>query len=174
VILDLIVEAKAEGLTTQQACQVIGLSPRTLQRWQIAAPASLIAPDAAVAPAVALPTSPQPKPIQSAVQPRASAYATQHAHAPSGSLRARPPVVGRASGVESRDPCRAQRGSRRAHIHSGGAIDNHLPDVSDYPCYTWAGPNIAPAIQATAFDKLTVAMLAVAPGGPLHRSDIRH
>jgi putative transposase len=24
-------------------------------------------------------------------------------------------------------------------------IANHLPDVSDYPCYSWAGPKIAPA-----------------------------
>jgi len=61
VILDLIVEAKAEGLPAEQACQVIGLSPRTLQRWQIAAPDSLIAPDAAVAPA-ALPGVPRARP----------------------------------------------------------------------------------------------------------------
>jgi len=34
VILDLIAEAKADGLTTEQACGVLGLSPRTVQRWQ--------------------------------------------------------------------------------------------------------------------------------------------
>ncbi|MDO9028607.1 MAG: integrase core domain-containing protein, partial [Candidatus Roizmanbacteria bacterium] len=31
-------------------------------------------------------------------------------------------------------------------------IANHLPDVSDYPCYTWTGPKIAPAKQATPLD----------------------
>jgi len=29
---------------------------------------------------------------------------------------------------------------------------DHLPDVSDYPCYSWAGPKIAPAKQATPLD----------------------
>lgn len=28
-------------------------------------------------------------------------------------------------------------------------IANHLPDVSDYPCYSWAGPTVVPAKQAT-------------------------
>jgi putative transposase len=31
-------------------------------------------------------------------------------------------------------------------------IENHLPDVSAYPCYSWAGPEIAPAKKATALD----------------------
>lgn len=31
-------------------------------------------------------------------------------------------------------------------------IANHLPDVSDYPCYSWAGPKIPPAKQATPLD----------------------
>jgi len=31
-------------------------------------------------------------------------------------------------------------------------IAHHLPDVSDYSCYTWAGPKIAPAKRATPFD----------------------
>ena len=31
-------------------------------------------------------------------------------------------------------------------------IANHLPDVSDYPCYTWAGPEVVPAKQATPLD----------------------
>lgn len=31
-------------------------------------------------------------------------------------------------------------------------IANHLPDVSDYPCYSWAGPKTAPAKQATPLD----------------------
>ena len=34
VILDLIAEAKAAGLPTERACDVLGLSPRTVQRWQ--------------------------------------------------------------------------------------------------------------------------------------------
>jgi len=34
VILELIAEAKADGLTTERACGVLGLSPRTAQRWQ--------------------------------------------------------------------------------------------------------------------------------------------
>jgi len=34
VILDLIAEAKADGLPTKRACEVLGLSPRTVQRWQ--------------------------------------------------------------------------------------------------------------------------------------------
>jgi putative transposase len=34
VIRDLITEAQADGLTAQRACGVLGLSPRTLQRWQ--------------------------------------------------------------------------------------------------------------------------------------------
>lgn len=31
-------------------------------------------------------------------------------------------------------------------------IANHLPDVSDYPCYSWAGPKVVPAKQATPLD----------------------
>jgi transposase InsO family protein len=31
-------------------------------------------------------------------------------------------------------------------------IDNHLPDVSDYPCYSWMGPKTAPAKKATPLD----------------------
>jgi putative transposase len=31
-------------------------------------------------------------------------------------------------------------------------IANHLPDVSDYPCYSWVGPKTAPAKQATPLD----------------------
>lgn len=36
MIRDLITEAQADGLTAQRACGVLGLSPRTLQRWQAA------------------------------------------------------------------------------------------------------------------------------------------
>ena len=31
-------------------------------------------------------------------------------------------------------------------------IADHLPDVSNYPCYSWAGPEMAPAKKATALD----------------------
>ena len=31
-------------------------------------------------------------------------------------------------------------------------IANHLPDVSDYPCYSWAGPKVVPVKQATPLD----------------------
>ena len=31
-------------------------------------------------------------------------------------------------------------------------IANHLPDVSDYPCYSWPGPKTAPAKKATGLD----------------------
>jgi len=34
VILDLVAEAMSQGLTQKRACEVLGLSPRTLQRWQ--------------------------------------------------------------------------------------------------------------------------------------------
>lgn len=46
---------------------------------------------------------------------------------------------------------------RRANIKSQSftmemLIANHLPDVSDYPCYSWAGPKVVPAKQATPLD----------------------
>jgi putative transposase len=46
---------------------------------------------------------------------------------------------------------------RRANIQSQPftmetLIANHLPDVSNYPCYSWAGPNVVPAKQATPLD----------------------
>jgi putative transposase len=34
MILDLITQARAAGLTTEKACQVLRLSPRTVERWQ--------------------------------------------------------------------------------------------------------------------------------------------
>ena len=55
MIRELVAEAQADGLTTQQACDVIGLSPRTLQRWQVPAAASLDRPAVTVVPAVASP-----------------------------------------------------------------------------------------------------------------------
>jgi putative transposase len=36
VILDLIAEAKASGLPSERACEVLSLSPRTVQRWKTA------------------------------------------------------------------------------------------------------------------------------------------
>ena len=37
-MLDLIAAAKADGLTAERACGVLGLSPRTAQRWQVPVP----------------------------------------------------------------------------------------------------------------------------------------
>jgi putative transposase len=47
--------------------------------------------------------------------------------------------------------------ARRANIQSHPftmetLIANHLPDVSSYPCYSWAGPKVVPAKQATPLD----------------------
>ena len=56
MIRQMITEAQAAGLTAQKACAVIGLSPRTLQRWQ--APA----PKVAVASKLAAPAPPRPRP----------------------------------------------------------------------------------------------------------------
>ena len=52
----MITEAQAVGLTAQKACAVIGLSPRTLQRWQAPAPEVAVVPEAAV------PAPPRPRP----------------------------------------------------------------------------------------------------------------
>lgn len=56
MICQMITEAQAAGLTTQKACAVIGLSPRTLQRWQAPAPEFAVVPEAAV------PATPRPRP----------------------------------------------------------------------------------------------------------------
>jgi len=50
VILDLIAEAKANGLPVKRACEVLGLSPRTVQRWE--APVQSLPTVAATPPAV--------------------------------------------------------------------------------------------------------------------------
>lgn len=51
MVLDLIAEAQAEGLSRERACEVLGLSPRTCQRWNaspvpglFASPPGLIVP----------------------------------------------------------------------------------------------------------------------------------
>jgi transposase InsO family protein len=49
VILDLIGAAKADGLPTERACGVVGLSPRTIQRWQAPTPST---PDPVATPSV--------------------------------------------------------------------------------------------------------------------------
>ena len=46
MILDLITEAQAGGLTLERACEVFDLAPRTIQRWR--APAPILAVDAGV------------------------------------------------------------------------------------------------------------------------------
>ena len=51
MILELIAEAKADGLTTKRGCEVLGLSPRTVQRWQVSAqplPTLLATPPAVI------------------------------------------------------------------------------------------------------------------------------
>ena len=62
MIQDLIAEAQVQGLTAQQACAVIGLSPRTLQRWQAADLALEPQPEAIVVLAKALPAESHPRP----------------------------------------------------------------------------------------------------------------
>jgi putative transposase len=62
VIRDLITESQADGLTVQRACEVIGLSPRTLQRWQVSTASGPSTPDATVAPRPTLPVVVRPRP----------------------------------------------------------------------------------------------------------------
>ena len=62
MIRDLIAEAHGAGLTTQRACAVIGLSPRTLQRWQAADPSRSRAPGIAGAPITGVPVTRRPRP----------------------------------------------------------------------------------------------------------------
>jgi len=60
MILDLVAEAKAQGLPEQQACVVLDLSPRSLQRWR--------QPDVLGPPADAL----RPRPTNALTQPEAA------------------------------------------------------------------------------------------------------
>jgi len=46
MILDLLAEAQAEGLSREGACEVLGLSPRTPQRWNAAPPSAPAHPPA--------------------------------------------------------------------------------------------------------------------------------
>jgi len=60
VILDLVAEAKAQGLPEQQACVVLDLSPRSLQRWrQPAKPTPVVA-------------EPRPRPANALTRPEAA------------------------------------------------------------------------------------------------------
>lgn len=84
-MLDLITEGQADGLTAQQACEVIGLSPRTLQRWQVSAASCPITPDAAT-PALTLPDVLRPRPYNALTVSEATAVVAliqspQHADA---------------------------------------------------------------------------------------------
>jgi len=45
---------------------------------------------------------------------------------------------------------RANPGARTFTLEE--LIANHLPDVSDYPCYSWMGPKTAPVKKATPLD----------------------
>jgi len=73
VILDLMTEAQADGLTAQQACAVIGLSPRTLQRWQAAGPSRSPPCVATGVPGVAAPNGPRPHPYNALTASEAAA-----------------------------------------------------------------------------------------------------
>jgi len=59
MILALVAEASAQGLSEHRACQVLGLTPRTLQRWRQAVPA--------------LPAVPRPRPVNALTRPEAAA-----------------------------------------------------------------------------------------------------
>jgi len=59
VILALVAEASAQGLSEHRACQVLGLTPRTLQRWRQPVPA--------------LPAVPRPRPVNALTRPEAAA-----------------------------------------------------------------------------------------------------
>ena len=72
MIRNLMTEACAAGLTTQQACAVIGLSPRTLQRWQAAARVRKPQPDPASMPARALPPTRPTRPYNALTAPEAA------------------------------------------------------------------------------------------------------
>jgi hypothetical protein len=54
-------------------------------------------------------------------------------------------VAGTSCAVRRADP-----GARTFTVEE--LIANHLPDVSDYPCYSWMGPKTAPAKKATSLD----------------------
>jgi putative transposase len=86
VRLDLIAEGQADGLTTQRACEVIGLSPRTLQRWQVPAVSSLATSDAIVASAPTWPVVLRTRPYNALTASEAAAVVAliqspQHADA---------------------------------------------------------------------------------------------
>ncbi len=86
MIRDLITEGQSDGLTAQRACEVIGLSPRTFQRWQDAAVSSPLTPAATVAPALTLPVVVRPRPYNALTVREAAAVVAliqspQHADA---------------------------------------------------------------------------------------------
>jgi len=62
VIRDLIIEAQADGLSAQRACGVLGLSPRTWQRWQAADRAHPPEPGSAIPRASTVARVPQERP----------------------------------------------------------------------------------------------------------------
>ena len=59
MIRDLVAEAAARGLSEQRACQVLGLTPRTLQRWR--------------QPVLTPPAGPRPRPVNALTRPEAAA-----------------------------------------------------------------------------------------------------
>jgi putative transposase len=86
VIRDLITEGQADGLTAQRACKVIGLSPRTFQRWQASAVSRPLTPDAIATPTLTLPVVVRPRPYNALTAREAAAVVAliqspQHADA---------------------------------------------------------------------------------------------
>ncbi len=59
MIQEWVAEAAAQGLSARQACRVLGLSPRTLQRWHEPLPPQ--------------PAVPPPRPVNALTRPEAAA-----------------------------------------------------------------------------------------------------
>ena len=74
MILDLIAEAQANGLTAERACQVLGLSPRTLQRWNAPpSPVMSLTPSGLTAPVPGLPAVIRARPYNALAASEAAA-----------------------------------------------------------------------------------------------------
>jgi len=107
-MLDLIAAAKADGLTTERACGVLGLSPRTVQRWQAPVqplPVLLATEGIAAAPAVMRPrpynalTASEAAAVIALIQPACAGRSPKHADASCRelALALRPPPAPRMS-----------------------------------------------------------------------------
>ena len=134
MIMGLIAEAKAAGLPAQRSCEVLGLSPRTVQRWK--------APPATKTGQLAVLRSRS----YNALTAREAANQT---HSGQG-----PRLLAERAALKA-----ATLAARRADVARGAQIftleeliANHLPDVSDYPCYSWTGPQNGSVKKATSLD----------------------